>query len=49
MIRRAIPIAATAALILFLELALIRYIAAYVRSRSTSLEEWPEACWSTVR
>lgn len=31
MIRRAIPIAATAALILFLELALIRYIAAYVR------------------
>ena len=30
-IRRAIPIAATAALILFLELALIRYIAAYVR------------------
>jgi len=31
MIRRAIPIAATAAFILFLELALIRYIAAYVR------------------
>jgi hypothetical protein len=31
MIRRAVPIAATAALILFLELALIRYIAAYVR------------------
>lgn len=31
LIRRAIPIAATAALILFLELALIRYIAAYVR------------------